>query len=356
MTPPRTILVFHTAFAGDIILMLPLVQALKDALPGADITVVCTPAAAGLLRGHPAVAETIPYDKRGRQRGIGGMIAMAALLRRRKFDCAVIPHRSLRSALVCRLAGIPVRIGFASSAGRLLLTDRVRYAKDDHEINRNLALAAPLGIRVTGRPLPRLSRSAEDRRAVDDALRVLLGNSGTGMPRDCVAVAPGSVWETKRWPEERYAELVRLFVAGGVSVVLVGGEADRSLCRRIAAGAGARVLDASGKLSFLQSAELIGRCALLVSNDSAPMHLAVAVGTPVVAIFGATAPSFGFGPAGSRDRVVETPGLPCRPCAIHGGRRCPIGTFECMLKIEPPRVLAEALAVLRERADVAGDR
>jgi heptosyltransferase-2 len=80
---------------------------------------------------------------------------------------------------------------------------------------------------------------------------------------------------------------------------------------------------------------------VLVSNDSAPMHLAVAVGTPVVAIFGATVPEFGFGPAGPRDRVVETLGLSCRPCAIHGGATCPIGTFDCMVRISPERVAAE---------------
>jgi len=347
MTPPRTILVFHTAFPGDIVLMLPLVQALKEAIPGAMITVVTTPAAAGLVAGHPAVAETIEYDKRGRQRGVGGVIAMASRLRRGNFDCAIIPHRSLRSALVCRLADIPVRIGFDTSAGRFLLTHRVRYEKGDHEIVRNLALAGPLGITGKGRPLPRLYPTADDRRKVDETLRQ--SHRGNGHPRRgvMVALAPGSVWKTKRWPEERYAELLRLLDAEGFAVALVGGEADVELCRRIAPGGGASVIDAAGRLSLLQSAELIARCAVLVSNDSAPMHLAVAMGTPVVAIFGATAPAFGFAPAGLRDRVVETAGLRCRPCAIHGGTRCPIGTFECMLKIPARRVQEEVLGILR---------
>lgn len=347
MTPPRTILVFHTAFPGDIVLMLPLVQVLKESIPEAVITVVTTPAAAGLVAGHPAVSETIEYDKRGRQRGPGGIIAMASRLRRGNFDCALIPHRSLRSALVCRLAGIPVRIGFHTSAGRLLLTDRVRYENGAHEIERNLALAAPLGITGRGRPLPRIYPTVDDRRSVDEMLRQ--SHQGNGNPRRgaMVAVAPGSIWETKRWPEERYAELVRLLTAEGFAVVLVGGEQDVPLCRRIAAGDLTSVIDASGRLSLVQSAELIARCAVLASNDSAPMHLAVAMGTPVVAIFGATAPAFGFAPAGLRDRVVETAGLRCRPCAIHGGKRCPIGTFECMLKITARRVQEEVLAILK---------
>jgi heptosyltransferase-2 len=338
-TPPGRILIVHTAFAGDVVLMLPLVQALKESLPGALMTVVTAPGTAGLLAGHPDVTEVIPYDKRGMQKGIGGMVRMAAELRRHSFDCALIPHRSLRSALVCRLAGIPVRIGFHTSAGRWFLTDRVRYDSSAHEIERNLALAAPLGITGKGRPLPRLFPSEEDRRIVDD----VLGPVSRGR---MIAVAPGSLWATKRWPEERFRELVSLLAENRKSVVLVGGEADVPLCGRIASGLGTSVVDASGRLSLLQSAELIRRCAAIVTNDSAPMHLAVAVGTPVVALFGATVPAFGFSPAGPRDRVVETPGLDCRPCAIHGGNRCPIGTFVCMLKIPSSRVRSEVLALV----------
>jgi heptosyltransferase-2 len=105
----------------------------------------------------------------------------------------------------------------------------------------------------------------------------------------------------------------------------------------------------AGQLSLLQSAAMLERASLLVSNDSAPMHLAGAVGTPVIAIFGATAPSYGFGPSGPFDRVVETPGLACRPCAIHGGPKCPIGTFECMERITPDRLLAEIQDLLAKR-------
>jgi heptosyltransferase-2 len=347
-SPPRTILVFHTAFAGDVILTLPLLQVLKESLPDSAITVLTAPPAQELVAGHPAVTDTIAYDKRGRQRGIRGIVAMASQLRRRKFDCALIPHRSLRSALVCRLAGIPVRIGFDASAGSALLTERVRYERTDHEIVRNLALAAPLGIAGKGRPLPRLYPTGEDRRIVDGILPQVHRGNGDSRRNARVGVAPGSLWNTKRWPEERYRELVRLLAAEGLAVVLIGSEADAPLCGRIAAAGGASVIDASGRLSLLQSAELIARCAVLVSNDSAPMHLAVAVGTPVVAIFGATAPAYGFAPAGVRDRIVETTGLRCRPCAIHGGDRCPIGTFVCMLNIPAFRVQEEVAAMLRE--------
>jgi heptosyltransferase-2 len=165
-----------------------------------------------------------------------------------------------------------------------------------------------------------------------------------------VAVAPGSVWNTKRWPADRFADLVRRLNAARLPVVLVGGKDDVPLCDEIARAAGhPAVLNVAGRLSLLQSAELIRRCRLVVSNDSAPMHLAVAMRVPVVAIFGATVPSFGFSPAGPRDVVVETGGLSCRPCGIHGGKRCPVGTFECMLAIDTARVFDRVAALLHDR-------
>lgn len=351
MTVPRRILVVQTAFAGDVVLVLPLCQALHDKFPGAGIVVVTIPAAEGLLAGHPAVQGVIVYDKRGADTGFRGLIRTVRRVRAAGFDAAMMPHRSLRSALLCRLAGIPVRIGFDRSPGRFLQTHTVRYVPADHETQRNLSLAAPLGVAPAGPVLPRLYPSAADRLAVDAFMHRSFGELSARGARAPVAVAPGSVWNTKRWLESGFISLVRSLLEEGRPVVLVGGAADRSLCARIrAAVPDSRVADSSGRFSLLESAELIGRCAALVSNDSAPMHLAVAVGTPVVAIFGPTLPSFGFAPLGPRDRVVETTGLACRPCSIHGGTRCPTGTFDCMNRISAARVLDELRPLARADA------
>jgi heptosyltransferase-2 len=135
--------------------------------------------------------------------------------------------------------------------------------------------------------------------------------------------------------------------AGGFNVLLVGSREDEELCREICAMTQTnKVVNAAGKLSLLQSAELIRHCRVLISNDSAPMHLAVAVGTPVVAIFGATVPEFGFAPRGPHDIVIETKGLKCRPCSIHGGKKCPIKTFECMMAITPEIVVKKAKSLI----------
>ena len=162
-----------------------------------------------------------------------------------------------------------------------------------------------------------------------------------------IAIAPGTIWNTKRWLKEQFAALARMLYQKGYAIVLIGGPEDLVLCGQIQELAGdAKIVNASGRLPLLQSAELLRRCRLLVSNDSAPMHLGVAMRTPVVAIFGATVPAFGFAPYGAHDVIVETLGLPCRPCSIHGGEKCPIKTFVCMNNITAERVCEEAMKIL----------
>lgn len=340
----RRILLFQTAFPGDVVLTIPLAEALRRASPRAHIAALTIPAAAELLANHPAISEIIRYDKRGSQRGLSGASALAQLLREKHFDAALIPHRSLRSAAICARAGIPMRVGFTTSAGRLLLTHRVPYEGTSHEVQRNLSLALPLGVRHEGACLPSLYPSMADVEAVDALLKGWRGVRGAS--GEWVALAPGSIWNTKRWPQERFADVARRLTTVGIAVVLVGGRADEELCRQIALSAPSdRVLNAAGRLSLLQSAELIRRCTMLISNDSAPAHLAMAVRVPVIVIFGATVPRFGFAPLGRADRVIETNGLVCRPCGIHGGTTCPVGTFDCMLSIDADRVTSEVLAL-----------
>ena len=181
-------------------------------------------------------------------------------------------------------------------------------------------------------------------------MRAFLAEVGIA-PGTYLTVAPGSVWNTKRWPWERYAESVRLLEHRGVPAVLVGGADDEDLCRRVLQQAGTkRSANAAGRLTVMQSAVLIGCSSALLTNDSAPLHLGSAMSTPVIAIFGATSPSFGFGPTGPRDRVIETSGLSCRPCTNHGGSVCPIGTFDCMLRIDAEMVVTTVLDVLGDRA------
>jgi heptosyltransferase-2 len=194
-----------------------------------------------------------------------------------------------------------------------------------------------LGSAGGGRPYsrgdlrPRLYPAAKEREVVDELLAVRGGDQ-----RPLVALAPGSVWATKRWPH--YPSLARL-LADRARVVVIGGSDDGPIARSVIDAAGeSNVIDATGRLTLLASAELIGRARAIVTNDSAPLHLASAMGTPTVAIFGPTVPAFGFGPLAGRSAIVEDDLLACRPCDRHGPRRCPLGHWKCMLLQTPERV------------------
>ncbi|MBK7257603.1 MAG: lipopolysaccharide heptosyltransferase II [Ignavibacteriae bacterium] len=345
MNGARRFLVFHTAFIGDLVLTLPVTQALRAAYPDAWIGVVAIPAAGSLLHGHPSIDEVIVYDKKGTDRGVGGFFTLVRRMRALHAATAIVPHRSLRSALAVWFAGIPRRVGFTTSAAAMLFTDRVPYDPAAHEVDRNLALLGPVGVDPRGARRPVLPLSSDDAVVVDRALGRTGGATGAA---PLVALAPGSVWFTKRWPARHFASLAMGLSRAGCQVVLIGGKEDRSLCGEIAAACteGETAKNMAGELTLRQSAELLRRCRLVVTNDSSPLHIAGAVGTTTFAIFGATVPAFGFGPLGPIDRTFGVEGLSCRPCAIHGGDRCPIGTFDCMERLDPDTILRAALDLL----------
>jgi heptosyltransferase-2 len=319
-------LVIQTSFLGDTVLTTPMLALLAERGP---VDIVVTPASAPLLANHPSVAEVIVYDKRGRDRGVPGFARMAAHLGRNRYAVAYHAQGSARSGALSFAARIPERVGFVSAAGRHFYTRRVDYIENEHHASRLLRLAMESGATPTASMLrPRLYPGDAERSAVD---AVLHEQGWRGEP--FVAFAPGSVWPTKRWPEyPALAELVDSRVA------IVGSSADVSVASEIVSVAGARAMDCTGRLSLLASAELIGRARVLVTNDSSPLHLASAMGTPTVALFGPTVPEFGFGPLAPASRVIGRSELACRPCDRHGPRRCPLGHWRCMREITPRQV------------------
>ncbi|HYL21657.1 MAG TPA: lipopolysaccharide heptosyltransferase II [Gemmatimonadales bacterium] len=336
-----TSLVIQTAFLGDVVLTTPLLEAL--AMRHGPVDIVTTPAAAALVETHPAVRRVIPYDKRGADRGLPGLIRLVRTLRAGRYDVAYLPHRSLRSAALAWLAGIQKRVGF-EDGWRSFYTERHGRPKQGHEIDRLLALG---GIAASPSPRPSLHITVADRAATEEFLRA------HGIHEPFVALAPGSIWGSKRWPY--YRELAER-LAERASIVTVGGPEDAAIGEQVVEGVEVgggpwRAANACGKLSLRQSAELIRRAAVLVTNDSAPLHLAQAVETPTVAIFGSTVPAFGFGPRGPRDAVVELVGLACRPCSAHGPPVCPLGHHRCMrsLTVEDVLQAIEETGALRRR-------
>jgi heptosyltransferase II len=334
VAPPS--LVIQTSFLGDVVLTTPLLAHLAARGP---VDVVTTPAGGALLDRHPDVRRVIRYDKRGAQAGLGGLRALAAELREAHYTAAYMAQGSWRSGALAWLARIPERVGFASSGGRLFYTRRVPHRGDWHHATRLFQLAARDPSLAT--PAPRLHPGDD---AHDQVTALLADAPFRNAP--FVVFAPGSVWATKRWPG--FAGLAAQ-IPEALGIVVAGGADDRGLAEAIVAAAPGRTLDATGRLPLLASAALIGRAAAVVTNDSLPQHLASAMGTPTVTLYGPTLPAFGFGPLAPQHAIVEhAPGLECRPCSAHGPQVCPRGHFRCMREISATSV-ATALTPLLPR-------
>ncbi|MBC7789082.1 MAG: glycosyltransferase family 9 protein [Anaerolineae bacterium] len=356
---PREALVVQTSFLGDAVLTTPLIAELAMRGP---VDVVLTPASAPLLANNPAIRHLFIYDKRADAAGLMGLWQTSMRLRgrraappaparreRRATRIAYLAQGSVRSATLALLAGCEERVGFATSPGRLLYTTRVTFRDDRHHAERLWRLGFPSqpGIEPPeGSLQPRLYPSVADTLAVDSLL------AGTSDDRPLVALAPGSAWGTKRWPF--YADLARR-LAPRARIAIIGGAGDTDLGKEIAESARSAVprkhaaqsvIDATGRLSLLGSADLIGRASALVTNDSSPSHLASAMGTRTITIFGPTVPEFGFGPLARRSKPAGLDGLPCRPCHHHGPDRCPLGHWRCMRDLDAERVEALLTSIL----------
>lgn len=335
------ILAVQTAFLGDVILTTPLLSALRRKRPEAEIVFMGTPSGAAVIEGHPAVDRVIAYDKRGAERGLSGFANKARELRASGFELALCAHRSTRSAALLAWAGIPRRIGFATADLPWLFHDRVPRPPERHEVERNLELIAPLGGPPEGfEPklmLPRPEPAGPD----------LLGEVG-GQKK--VALCPGSVWATKRWPARGFAEAARAISGDlGARVFLLGAESDREAAAEVEGWLRAPVVNLAGKTGLRDWLRALSAMDLVITNDSSPTHLAGAFEVPVVTIFGPTTPSQGFAPWSKNSRVVEAD-LACRPCGEHGGRRCPEGHFKCMERIRPSQVVEAARSLLEGSA------
>jgi heptosyltransferase-2 len=328
-----SILVIQTAFLGDAVLTTPLLGALRDRFPLAHINVLATPEVADVFRQHPAVAETLIFDKRGREKTLCARWRLAQSLRHSRYDLAVIPHRSLTSALLAWLAGIPRRVGFDTSQGRWLLTDRVPFRWGTHDVERNLALMQPFGAASSGiewdlRPDPIAQKTIEER----------LRAAGVQPDERLIGINAGSVWATKRWLPEGFAAVAdRLSQELKVRVLFIGGAKDRPVVDSVIKQMRHPPLNWAGETSLKELIAAIARCVVFLTNDSGPMHIAVASGVPTVALFGPTTKELGFFPYGSGHTVIEK-NLDCRPCGLHGAEKCPLGHFQCMRQITPDEV------------------
>ena len=339
-------LVIHTAFPGDLILATPLLDRLRREPDHEWLGLLTRPACAPLFQGDPRLDDLLVYDKRGADAGWGGFLRMVKRMRACRVDRVVCPHRSLRSSGLVYTSGAFERTGFDRAVGSLAYTELVHYDRRLHEIDRNLRLAGPLAEEEGPLPPTLHNDPAEEVRVRD-----LFEARGLVLP---LALAPASLWETKRWPARHFGLLADLLMeASAVDVALLGGPADRALCEEVASHVHGcrkgRIHNLAGELTLRESYQALRLCKLAVVNDSAPLHLAQAARIPTFALFGSTVPAFGFGPRGPHDRVFQLE-LDCIPCGIHGHRRCPLGTLACLEDLAPRAVADAVLEELRREA------
>jgi heptosyltransferase-2 len=342
-SPLERILVRLPNWLGDVVMAAPSVAALAEASPRAEVVAASRPQFAPLAARLPGVARVLPLPHR---RGLGALRRDADAVRAERCDAAVVFPRSTRAALPTALARVPVRVGFSSEGRSPWLTHPVRgwrRLRLEHRSEYYAALLGPFGLAPKGpwRLVP-----------PDDALRwadeFLAAAPGRRAGRPVVAFEAGASYgPAKRWPVERFAAVARDLVSSGAAdVVVIGTEDARPVEDEVAARSGQPVLRATGRTDLLRLAALLSRSAALLSNDTGPMHLASAVGTPVVALFGATDPRIS-GPRGGPSRVLYEK-VPCSPCFL---RHCPVPGHPCLAGLSVERVRE---AVLEALADPRG--
>jgi lipopolysaccharide heptosyltransferase II len=326
----KKILVIQTAFTGDVVLATPVIEKLHRVFPEAKIDFLLRKGNESLLKEHPFINEVLIFDKKKDK--LANLWKLMWKVRRKKYDLIVNAHRFGSSGIITAFSGAKERVGFDKNPMYAFFTRKIVHeiGTGKHEVRRNLDLIEHYADNGSSRP--KLYPTEGDRKLIS-----YFKNVG-----EYICIAPSSVWFTKQWPVEKWAELIRI-IPKQYRIYLLGGPDDIKLGEEIIKRAGKEnVANLAGQLSFLQSAALMESAKMNYVNDSAPMHFASAMNAPVTAIYCSTVPSFGFGPLSDNSRVVETEvPLNCRPCGLHGHAECPELHFKCALTIEAARVMGK---------------
>lgn len=365
------ILLIKPSAVGDVIHALPVLEKLRARYPHARIDWMLTPQNAELVKDHPALSNVVLFARQAYGRPWKdwsspiGLVGMLVDLRNANYDLVVDLHGQARSAAFALVTGAPTRIGFDRPRRSVLAASRklpqhaidhawmgaregswVAYTHripiptlDAHAIDRYLWLSDVLDL-PPGPPAFNLPRS----QAAEGRIDALLAEAGIGAGRPLALLTPGTMWETKHWLSENFAAVGRHFLETGWDVVLAGGPRDRAACAEVAAGC-AGAIDLCGRTTLPELAALVRRAGICITNDSGPMHLAAALGTPLVAVFGPTDPVW-VGPYRAAHAVVRVP-LACSPCYLRKLRECP-NDHACMKQVSASMVIERAREVLSE--------
>ena len=318
------ILIRGTNWIGDAVMTLPAVAAIRSSHPQARISVLVKPWVADIYRLCPQVDEVLLYEAPGRHAGWRGIFRLAGELRQRRFDMAILLQNAIEAAIIARLAGIPLRLGYNTDARGFLLTQAVKLTparKKIHQADYYLKMVQELGCTAPGQA-PFFRLTAAEASLADDEL----SRQGLPAPQLLIGMAPGATYgPAKKWFPERFGALAKRLGEGyGATTILFGSAADRETTAAVRRSSGLPLVDLAGKTGLRSAVALVARCRLFISNDSGLMHVAGALNIPTIAIFGSTNPTT-TSPLGERSTVISRY-MSCSPCLK---TTCPTD-FRCM--------------------------
>ncbi len=345
----KKILVLRYRFIGDTILTVPFLRNLRRAEPYAFIAWVVAPGSAEVISGIPYVDEliywdpvTIHADSRGAHRTWIDKWGFIRELRARRFDKVYVLKRSFSSAIMALLSGAPKRIGFATEGRGLLLSKRVPYRQDRHEVENFLAVLRADGVEISDDYLECWTTAGEDA-----AAESLLADAGMAGAKKLAAIHPFAANPLRGWPLEDFAALAVRLREQGIATLVLGAPGDRGMFDEARPLFGQDAIDLVGKCSIRLTMALLRRCALFIGNDSGLMHIAAAAGTPLVALFGPQSP-VKFGPWSERASVIYKK-FACSPCRQKFFTECEPSARRrpaCIEAIAVDEVFAAGMALL----------
>ena len=358
------ILIRVNNWIGDVVMISPAMRAIRDHFPNATIAILAKTWVVDTLRGNPFYDELIEYDNLGKHAGLAGRFRVIKELRERRFDCAILFQKAFEAALFSFLAGIPLRVGYDTDRRGLLLSHKIRETKEargKHHVEYFLDIVRSIGCQVKDTSLY-FHIGEEERKKASKVFE----KEGLKDGRPVVVINPGASKVERQWHPDRFAALAdALSENAGAHIVITGGKIDKNAARAIKGKMKDQALDLTGRLTIKEFGAFTGRCSLFIGNDSGPMHVAAAVGTPVVALFGPgipekTAPFVDP----SRYRAI-TKRFQCAPCRQNFFRECkpsPSGKPFCIEDITVEEVLEASLTMLssigkmREKSSGEPDR
>jgi heptosyltransferase-2 len=325
----KKFLVIQTASIGDVILATPVIEKLHHFYPDAQIDFLLKKGNESLFNGHPFLHKVLIWDKSNEK--YKNLIRLLNYIIDEKYDAVVNIQRFATSGFLTAFSGAKQKIGFNKNPFSILFTNRVKHtinAGHIHETERNLKLIE--SITDTSVFPIRLYPMQKDGARMSQYKTVKY-----------ITISPASLWFTKQFPKEKWIEFVSK-LNKDLIVYFLGSKKDHDFCNEIIKEAGHKnAMILAGKLSFLESADLMKNASMNFMNDSAPMHLASSVDAPTTVIFCSTVTDFGFGPLSSDAKVIETyEDLDCRPCGLHGHKTCPKKHFKCGINIDVEKLLA----------------